>query len=158
MVFGQPGQDHDLQDQNPPEQFALPRRGRAWNVGVVCHGDIHGADRVPSFGKAAQKHRIARRAWEESTGVADGKKMKSMRLRQNARRRCDILSEMDESILRNVAVEEEGGGGGGEGFALDDGGQGLVEVDGAGIDEIDGGDEAGAVVDQESGVFHQGHG
>ena len=39
VVLGQPAKDDNLQDQNPPEQFALPRRGRVRMVGVVCHGD-----------------------------------------------------------------------------------------------------------------------
>lgn len=60
-------------------------------------------------------------------------------------------------VVRYIAVKQQGRGGGGERFALR-GRQRLVEADGSRVDDVDGGDEAGAVVDQEARVFHQRHG
>ena len=92
MVFGQPGQNDDLQDQNPPEQLALARRSRRRVVGVVCHGDFTWSRRRAKSAKNRKMATNTKENGEFATNRVGLRKGQKASLRQNARRRCDILS------------------------------------------------------------------
>ena len=163
MVFGQPGQNDDLQDQNPPEQLALARRSRCRVVGVVCHGDFTWSRRRAKSAKNRKTATNAKKNGKFATNrvglCAMGKKPPCDKTHGDGATFCPVrhqavpnrmrAAERVGSVLRDLVIEQEGGGRGGEGVT-DEVGEVAVEVDGAGVDGVGGCPRRG------SGADHRG--